>query len=61
MDMMIRIKLKGSFKTFKRYIKKYRNNWRKDKPSKNKGMINIILIISSKLVIKYGYISTMIE
>jgi hypothetical protein len=58
---MIQIKIKGSFKIFNRYIKQYRNNWRRAKPSIRQGMINIGLIISLKSVIKYGYISTKIE
>jgi hypothetical protein len=61
MARMIQINIKVSFKRFKMYIKQYRNNWRRSKPSIRQGMINIGLIINLMLVIKYGYISTKIE
>jgi hypothetical protein len=61
MDRMIQIKLRGSFRGSNRYIKKYKNNWRRAKPNIRLGMINIGLIISFKSVIKYGYISARIE
>jgi hypothetical protein len=61
MNGMIQIKLRGSFEKFNRYIKQYKNNWRKSKPSTKRGMKNIGLIISSGSMIKYGYISAKIE
>jgi hypothetical protein len=57
MDKNKSIKLRGSFKGSNRYIKKYKNNWRRAKPSTKRGMISIELIINFNSVIKYGYIS----
>jgi hypothetical protein len=61
MEKMIQINLKGAFIEFNSYIKQYKNNWIRAKPSIRQCMTNIRLIISFKLVIKYGYISTKIE
>ena len=49
MDIMIQIKIKGSFKRFNMYIKKYKRNYRRPKPSIRKGMINIRLIIGDQV------------
>ena len=57
MDKMMSTKLRGSFIGSNRYIRQYKNNWRRAKPSTRWGIASIKMVISSRLVIRCGYIS----
>jgi hypothetical protein len=54
MDIMMQTKPISSSKRSNWFIKRYKNNWKIVKPSIRLGMTSIELIITSKLVIKFG-------
>lgn len=55
MDVMMQTKPRSSSRRSNWFIKSYRNNWKRAKPSIRLGMTSIQLVITLKLVIKFGY------